>query len=417
MTAVIGVDDIKSGMVLTADLFSPGGRLLMPRGAVMGEKEIRIAKIWGVVEAEVSQGPEADGMGLGEMDPELVGIGEEYAERIFVLSDLSHPAMAELKRQCVLDVLERIGQGEDRDRFVRSSLAEIECLGGEIEDIPSSIEEVVDSEMELASFPAVFYKVIEVLQNPRSSSACLAEVIGSDANLSARLMRLVNSPLYGFPSQIDTITRAVTLVGLRELSILALGVSIISHFSDIDPSVMDMKIFWKHSIACGVIARILSAKKQGLSEDRFFLGGLLHDIGSMVLYKNYPMGMNRVISLAARRKRPPHEMEAEIFGFNHARVGGAMMEKWNFPRSLAEMVIGHHEPAGAINRIDSSILHLADIVTYSMGFGGERAGLAPCLSPQAWEDISLKPSFLSMLISQARCQIKGIVHSFLNSTD
>ena len=156
-----------------------------------------------------------------------------------------------------------------------------------------------------------------------SSAQAIGDVIGADPALSARLLRLANSPYYGIPSRVETISRAVTILGMKELYSLALTVSVISAFKDIPNQLVNMASFWRHSVTCGVIARTI-AEIKGLSDrETLFVAGLLHYIGRLLLYQRAPAHAMGVLACARRSGSLLFQAEKEVMGLDHAGNRGA----------------------------------------------------------------------------------------------
>ena len=168
---------------------------------------------------------------------------------------------------------------------------------------------LIESDPKLTSLPDVFVRVNEVLGDPLSTSQEAAEAIGMDTGLSAKLLRLVNSAFYGFPVKVDTLSRAVTIVGSRQLTTLALGLSVLAMFKDLPGDLVDMRSFWKHSIGCGVIASSLAEPGIGGEVERLFVAGLLHDVGRLVLYRSLPRHLALVLATARSKERLLRETE------------------------------------------------------------------------------------------------------------
>lgn len=420
---MIRLEDLKLGMQLSEELLSSNGRFLLPKGTVLEEKHLRILKIWGVTEAEVSgvSQEEADEATQSEFDPAMVARAEEIADQVFQFAPVEHEAMAELRRVCAKRVLDTLttgalsDPGDDLQNSVGhpGGLVAPENLDDEDETAPESPEDLVTQEVQLASFPDIYFQIMDVLNNPRSSATHAADVVSKDTSLAAKLLRLVNSPFYGFPSKVDSITRAVTLVGANELSMLALGVSVVHYFGDIPSNIIDMKSFWKHSIACGVFARILAGHKPGLSEERFFLGGLIHDIGRLIVLKNYRTTAARSFTIAHDEPCSLADAETKVMGFDHAMVGGLLLKDWKFPPALEEIVRYHHSPMEAQNPMEASIVHIADIFARAMSSGQHGLFYVPSLQGEAWDSLDLAPSLISQIVSQAEHMIHDIYNSFL----
>ena len=128
-----------------------------------------------------------------------------------------------------------------------------------------SLKEIVRGSVKLSSLPKIYFRIQAVLNDPRSSFADIAEVISSDVALSARIMRIVNSSFYQFPSQIDSITHAVSIIGTWQLRDLALSTTILSTFKGVPEKHINMNSFWKHSITCGITARLIGIQKPSMS--------------------------------------------------------------------------------------------------------------------------------------------------------
>jgi HD-like signal output (HDOD) protein len=181
----------------------------------------------------------------------------------------------------------------------------------------------------------IFTRIDEAVNNPRSSLADIGRIISEDSSLTARLLKIVNSAFYSFPSKIETISRAVTVVGTQQLRDLALATSVMKLFQGIPPDLISMEAFWKHSIACGVAARVRGSKREANIE-RFFVAGILHDIGRLILHAgsrldapHWVVAMPVGIALQGRN---------EELGFDHASLGRVLLEL-ELPASLGNRCI------------------------------------------------------------------------------
>ena len=276
-----------------------------------------------------------------------------------------------------------------------------------------AVEDLLQGSVELASLPSIFYQINEAVENPETSFAQLGEIISTDSALAARLLRLVNSSYFGFSSEIETITHAVTIVGMAQLRDLALATSIVSSFSGFPRELVNMESFWQHSIASGLAARVVSVYRNESNPERFYLTGLLHDVGRLLLFISVPEEMNRVFE-RYREGGLLHEAEREVLGLDHSEVGGALMKKWNLPDSLVEAVRFHHRPAEADNYpVEAAIAHLGDILAHALEMGGSGEKHIPPLDNKAWERIGLPSSLLSSILAQVDRQGAEVVKIFL----
>jgi putative nucleotidyltransferase with HDIG domain len=259
----------------------------------------------------------------------------------------------------------------------------------------------------------VFVRISEVLGDPMSTSREAAEAIGMDTSLSAKLLRMVNSAFYGFPVKVDTLSRAVTIVGSRQLTTLALGLSVLALFKDLPGGLVDMRSFWKHSIGCGVITSALAGPDAGVDVERLFVAGLLHDVGRLVLYRCLPRHLSRVLATARAEGRVLREVERAVLGYDHALLGGMLLRRWRFPEHLEKAVRHHHGQAVYMASAMPAAVHVADAVTCAMAMGSSGEIYAPSLSPVAWKTLGLTSQRLAGLAEAAEHQIEDILRAFL----
>jgi HD-like signal output (HDOD) protein len=229
----------------------------------------------------------------------------------------------------------------------------------------------------LVSPPDVCLRVAELVQDEDTTAEQLGALILRDPNLTARLLRLVNSAHYGLRGRVDTVTRAITMIGLRELYHLVLAVSAVKSFSSIPNSLVNMDTFWRHSIFTGLIARSLARQARVLHPERLFISGLLHDIGSLVLYFRLHELSCSLLRQADGDEDALHQAEQEALGFTHADLGALLLRQWSLPETMQEAVRLHHAPfATEEPGVDTALLALANKLA-----NGSRIG-AYCEEPR-----------------------------------
>lgn len=257
-------------------------------------------------------------------------------------------------------------------------------------------------DVQVASLPIIYSRINEAVNNPRSSTADISTIISDDPGLTSRLLKLVNSAFYGFPSKIDTISRALFIVGTRQLRDLALSTSIINLFNGISKSLVDMESFWRHSIACGVAAKVLATyRRTEVNVERFFVAGIVHDIGRLIIYKKKPQEAHQALLLAKNGGELLHIAERNIFGFDHAEVGRLLMQMWKLPPNIEEVVAFHHQPQRAVlYPMEAAVVHVADIIAHGLQLGSSGEHRVPPLKESAWDLIGLSTSVLSPALDQ-----------------
>lgn len=403
------VSEVREGMVLAQDLLAPNGRRILPAGAQIKASYLQTMKVWGVSELVVEGDGGEESAVLSPAEEELRQKAEARVSRFFAAANQDHEAMGELRRLCAVRVAESL---EKNPLAMTEEPPGQPETGSAAQGKKPALSDLVQREVQLCSFPDIYFRIKEVLDSPRSSATHVADVVSKDTSLSAKLLRLVNSAFYGFPSRIDSISRAVTVIGSNELSTLALGISAINLFKDIPPNCVNMRSFWEHSVACGVYARMLAFAKKSPYEERFFVGGLLHDIGRLILFRRYPNFMAQALYLSKERTLQLFEAEGETFDFSHAVVGGLVLSEWKLPPVVADMVRYHHNPVKAPALFDAAVLHLADIIAGALRRGSSGSFFVPALDDEAWKALNLPVSVLESTIAQGERQIREIIHAF-----
>ena len=242
----------------------------------------------------------------------------------------------------------------------------------------------------LVSPPDVCIKVFGLLESGSASAQEIGDVISHDPSLTARLLQLVNSSFFNFARRIDTVSRAITVLGTRELYSLVLAVSAIKSFSRLPVTLVNIDTFWRHGIFTGLLAREIARKIRILHPERLFIAGLLHDIGSLVLYARMPEQMSDLMLVSEGEEDVLHRAEQELFGFSHGDLGGALARVWNLPEQLQDAITHHHDP-GSGQTADAAIIHLADALANRSVLGAfceDPPGIAH-IHPETWERLGM----------------------------
>jgi len=278
-----------------------------------------------------------------------------------------------------------------------------------------AIDRVIRGLKSIPSIPTVVTKVTEILNDPWSCAADLGRVISADQVLTAKLLRLVNSAFYGFPGKIETVSRAVTIIGFRQLRELAVGTSLLNMFKGLgDNASLSVQDFWKHCVVCGIAGRVLAIYKREEVPERFFVAGLMHDIGRMVLLESCPEQYNDVFTMVKEQNCLVTEAEMAVFGFTHAEVGKRLMLHWHLPSSLVNAVGFHHdtERQGPFSSL-ADVVHVADIITHASGLGSSGEQFIPPLNPYVRERLGLKMSVLELAMEKMHEQFENIADFML----
>lgn len=202
----------------------------------------------------------------------------------------------------------------------------------------------------LPSLPHILLRLIEVCNREESSVRDIAEIIKRDVSLSEKVMRVVNSTLYGLPNKVTSIDTALTLLGKDSIRNISISASVHEAFKKAKGnSVFDLKIFWKHSLMCAILARLIAESVSYASPDEAFLSGLLHDIGKLILWTNFPRQYADILSKFREQPDLMLAQEAQQ-GATHCEVGAWLIEKqWALQSFMADSIRYHHESADRIH--------------------------------------------------------------------
>jgi putative nucleotidyltransferase with HDIG domain len=247
----------------------------------------------------------------------------------------------------------------------------------------------------LPTIPSVLQRLLKLIENPKVSLTEVGNFIQSDPVLTSRVLKMVNSPIYGFPGRISAVQQALILLGLNVVRGLLLGVSV---FEVMQKSMVGL---WEHSLGCAIASRIIAKKKNLPEPEEISIAGLLHDIGKVVMSLRYKEEYEKVIKDAELRDLFIIESEKEIFGITHSDGGSWIAKKWNFPQSLVEIIDYHHKPNLSKSLpLQASIVHLADILTRAVGFGFSGDHHVPAVNPAAWELLNLSDAELREILDE-----------------
>jgi len=405
---IVHVDRLKENMVLSEDVRDLNTRLLLSKNLKIQSKHIRTLKMWGITEVNVVlDDPDFEEPTTKKIDPETLEKIKESTKKLFHHVDLEHPAMQELFRLSVVSKSSRDIYKADKKKMVDVVEDSKEQLMGDLRN------NIAYQEIKLPEIPSTVFELNEVIASPLASADDIAQVVSKSPSLAAILLKIVNSPIYAFPTKIDTISRAVTLIGTQEISGLAMGIDAISIFKDIPKDMIDMHLFLKHSLACAIISRVLCAYKNIIQTEQLFVSGLLHDIGRLILYKYYPEQAKKILVRAERSKELLHEEEKRGIGCQHTDIGRDLLKKWKIPFSIENNVFYHHNPSGANNQAYATIIHLADIMAHSLEIGTSGERLVPNFDTKAFNSLGISPSSFDPVIRLATHQINAI-ESFFN---
>lgn len=251
----------------------------------------------------------------------------------------------------------------------------------------------------LPTLPNVVKDICTMVEDKRTGATDIGELIARDQVLSAKILRLVNSPVYGFPGRISSVTHALVLLGFNVVKGLVLSTAVFDTFAQ------HTRGFWQHSLGCAIVSRRL-AKELGMPDvEEVMVAGLLHDLGKAVLSFLAPDVFEDALAMAEIDHCHIAVAERELFGVDHARVASWVAREWHLPDRLYDALAYHHRPdlAEAGKQI-TAVVHLADILTRGMGYGAPGDRAMPPLNHQAFHSLGISYEQIDRVLEQAEME-------------
>jgi len=267
----------------------------------------------------------------------------------------------------------------------------------------------------LFSLPDVAIRLNQLLATEDTSTRQIVELVELDPGLAASVLKLANSAYYGLSKRVDTIARALAVIGQRELQAMALATSVVKTFKGLPADLVDMASFWDNSVTCGVIARLLARRCRNRYSDQLFLAGLLHAVGRLVFYARFA-DEYRVL-LTTVDGADAHSLAAaewRVFGCDYATLGGELLEAWKLPPLLQTLVGGQLSPTEPGDFAgERALLHVAIVLAASVSpvrkdTPPREASIAD-FDPTAWALLGLDESVIDEVVLDTRTQTMEIL--------
>lgn len=258
------------------------------------------------------------------------------------------------------------------------------------------IERLIEDLSNLPTLPGVVKILTAMVESERVSASEIGGIIARDQVLSAKILRLVNSPIYGFPGRISSITHALVLLGFNVVKGLVLGTAVFETMAG------DARGLWEHSLGTAVVSRRI-AKALGMREsEEVMVAGLLHDLGKVVLSFIAPEAYRDAMEQATEQNCHVAVTEQAVFGLDHTRVAWRIAERWHLPARLTAALTYHHNPGRAKQHRETvAVVHVADILARGMGYGHPGDWTMPPLDHEAFHSLGLSFEVIDRILEEA----------------
>lgn len=205
---------------------------------------------------------------------------------------------------------------------------------------PNQLSSLIEKNLEIPTIPVVAQRAIKEMANPDVNVSHLTRILAEDQGLTARVLKVANSPLYAQAREVKNLQQAAMIVGLNTLRGIVVSVAnrmIYKRFGKVEQAM------WEHSVAVAVAAHTIAVKKKLPHRDESFVAGLMHDVGKVVMNNGARDAFAKSVQLAEEEGMDSIEAEHQVFGFSHVDVGGLLLERWSLSPRLGQAVFLHHD--------------------------------------------------------------------------
>lgn len=241
------------------------------------------------------------------------------------------------------------------------------------------------------TLPTIYYKLVDALSNTSTTIKDISILVSTDIALTLKLLKIINSSIYGLSTKVNSIDKAIFHLGFRELKNIILSTKIIEVFSDINSnSKFDLVEFWKHSIAVGTISRIIAQELGQKNLDEYLLSGITHDIGKLVLFKILGSEYNVIFLIMEKENLTLKEAEQKVLGITHQEIGLKLAESWNLDTNILN-VIRYHNDGLTDSNYDQlvGVVHISNILAKLLNYGNSGCNKIEQPNQLLWRRINL----------------------------
>lgn len=270
------------------------------------------------------------------------------------------------------------------------------------------LEDLIKDVKDVAPLPKAYLRIQELVNDPNSDLDDLTKVIGNDPGLTSRILRIANSAYVGLATKVDSIGRAVQILGLNQVHDLALASAAVGSLYKIQSKALDVYDFWRRSIYAAIVARLLAKRCKVHNAERLFVAGLLHEIGNLLLAFKEPPLYGEIRDTAIRRQIPLAQAQRDHLGYDYAQISAELLKRWQLPETLYLPVQQHTREIGAAPpaiAFDSALVHIGGAISRAAIWTSDADEPVPPFDPVAMNLTNLDDATVEALMTEADQQI------------
>lgn len=263
----------------------------------------------------------------------------------------------------------------------------------------NSFEKIIHNIKSIQTLPTIYTSISEALKDPFITPEKLSRIISMDQVASLKILKVANSPFYGFRGSIETISQAILYLGFDEVKNIIFALSVVNIFSKGGTNLkLKPADLWRHSIGVGIATRLIGNAIGEKELENYFLAGIIHDIGELLFLEFIPEEYKSVLELVTMKNCTVREAETEILGTDHCKAGQILAEKWKLPTSLQDVILFHHDgiKGNQKSKLIASV-HVADIFVLALELGNSGDIIIPEPNFDVWGILQLPKDFFTSI--------------------
>jgi len=256
----------------------------------------------------------------------------------------------------------------------------------------------LDKVQDLLPSMEVAIEIERLTHDPSSTVEQIGNVLRNDPALTAKVLKLANSAIFARSKRIVSINQAISTLGFKEFNKITSTITFVNAFKS---KYISYQKYWLHSMAVAFMAvKLNDICKASLNPDRLFTGGILHDIGVLILDNYFLDIYKKVYDITVNKRVDLHKVEERVLGITHAEVGAFMLKKWRLPEQVTDIIQFHHKPhLSTVVATDTKLVYLADFIVNNRGYSTGTEGFLRGFYDDIWEDIGLTVEDMPLIVN------------------
>lgn len=280
------------------------------------------------------------------------------------------------------------------------------------------IDKLFSKLTDIPTLPSIILQINKIIKDDNITTYEIGSIIERDPSLTSKVLKFANSSYYGLSYSVNTVTRAITVLGINTIRNIALTASVFEIFNIKKNYQFDIVGLWYHSLGCAMASKALISKADHLLEEEAFICGILHDIGKVIITQNMPDLMSSVLD-EIRNGRNQSDAEKDIIGYTHSDVGALISEKWHLPEELCETIRFHHSPQNhdeSKSSKDNTFLlyavYAGNQISKALALGKSTDVIVNEIDPITWSILNISESELREILFSIKMDFDLIVESW-----